>query len=56
LIHLYAGCAGGGDGYHDIDNPVDTGLRFPEPDEDWYNRCPGCGEVVRVEEGEDDGY
>lgn len=22
--------------YHDIDNPVDTGLRFPEPDDDGY--------------------
>lgn len=40
--------------YHDIDKPVDTGLRFPEPDEDGYSRCPECGEVVRLEEGEDD--
>jgi hypothetical protein len=40
--------------YHDIDNPVDTGLRFPEPDDDGYSRCPECGEVVRLEEGEDE--
>lgn len=33
---------------------VDTGLRFPEPDDDGYSRCPVCGEVVRVEEGDDD--
>ncbi len=39
--------------YHDIDNPVDTGLRFPEPDDDGYSRCPECGGVVRLEEGED---
>ena len=37
--------------YHDIDKPVDTGLRFPEPDDDGYSLCPGCGEVVRLEEG-----
>lgn len=37
--------------YHDIDNPVDTGLRFPEPDDDGYGRCPGCGEEVKGEEG-----
>ncbi len=36
--------------YYDIGNPVDTGLRFPEPDDDGYSRCPGCGEVVRLEE------
>lgn len=41
--------------YHDIDNPVDTGLRFPAPDDDGYSRCPECGEVVRLEEGADDG-
>lgn len=29
----------------------DTGLRFPEPDEEGVSRCPGCGEVVRLEEG-----
>ena len=40
--------------YHDIDNPVDTGLRFPEPDDDDYSRCPECGEVVRLEEEEDE--
>jgi hypothetical protein len=36
--------------YHDIDNPFDSGLRFPEPDDDGYSRCPECGEVVRLEE------
>lgn len=40
--------------YHDIDNPVDTGLRFSEPDDDGYSRCPECGAVVRLEEGEDE--
>lgn len=40
--------------YHDIDNPVDTGMRFPEPDEDGYSRCPECGEVVRLEDGDDE--
>lgn len=29
---------------------VDIGLRFPEPDEEGYSRCPGCGEVVRLDE------
>lgn len=40
--------------YHDIDNPVDSGLRFAEPDDDGYSRCPGCGEAVRLEEGDDE--
>ena len=39
--------------YRDDAIDVDTGLRFPEPDEDGYSRCPECGEVVRLEEGED---
>jgi hypothetical protein len=26
---------------------VDTGLRFPEPDEDGVSSCPGCGGEVR---------
>jgi len=32
---------------------VDTGLRFPEPDNDGYSRCPGCGVVVQLEKEED---
>lgn len=27
----------------------DTGLRFPEPDEDGVSVCPGCGEAVKGE-------
>lgn len=29
--------------YRDIDNSVDIGLSFPEPDEDEVNSCLGCG-------------
>lgn len=32
---------------------VDAGLRFPEPDSEGCSRCPVCGEVVRLEEGEE---
>ncbi len=32
---------------------VDIGLRFPEPDKDGYSRCPACGEVVRLEEDDE---
>lgn len=28
---------------------VDTGLRFPEPDEDGKNVCPGCVAAVKGE-------
>ena len=28
---------------------VDTGLRFPEPDEDGVSSCPECGGVVKGE-------
>ena len=28
---------------------VDTGLRFPEPDEDGVSCCPGCGGRVQGE-------
>lgn len=28
---------------------VDTGLRFPEPDEDGVSCCPGCGGEVKGE-------
>lgn len=28
---------------------VDTGLRFPKPDEDGVSTCPGCGETVKGE-------
>jgi len=38
--------------YPDGAEEVDIGLRFPEPDENGVSHCPGCGEVVRLEEGE----
>ena len=28
----------------------DTGLRFPEPDEDCVSSCPGCGGLVKLVE------
>jgi hypothetical protein len=28
---------------------TDTGLRFPEPDEDGASSCPGCGREVKGE-------
>lgn len=40
--------------YRDGAEDVDIGLRFPEPDNDGYSRCPACCEVVRLEEGDDD--
>lgn len=33
---------------------VDTGLSFPEPDKEGVSCCPGCGAVVRLEEGDDE--
>lgn len=27
----------------------DTGLRFPEPDDNGTSRCPGCGKKVKTE-------
>jgi len=33
---------------------VDTGLRFPEPDEDSMSSCPGCGALVKLEEEKDE--
>lgn len=40
--------------YHSGSDGVDTGLRFPEPDEDGASSCPGCGEKVKLEESDDD--
>lgn len=35
--------------YRDEAFAVDTGLRFPEPDEDGVSCCPGCGGMVKGE-------
>lgn len=40
--------------YRDGAEDADTGLRFPEPNEDGVSCCPGCGAVVRLEEGDDE--
>lgn len=35
--------------YRDDAFDVDTGLRFPEPDDDGVSTCPGCGGKVKGE-------
>ena len=40
--------------YRDGAEEIDSGLRFPEPDEEGVSCCPRCGAVVRLEEGDDD--
>ena len=35
--------------YRDDAIDVDTGLRFPEPDENGVSCCPGCGGKVKGE-------
>ncbi len=35
--------------YKEDATDVDTGLRFPEPDEDGVSTCPGCGVKVKGE-------
>ena len=35
--------------YRDYAMDADTGLRFPEPDDDGVSTCPGCGGKVKGE-------
>ena len=35
--------------YRDDEFDIDTGLRFPEPDDEGVSCCPGCGGEVRGE-------
>ena len=39
--------------YHEGAEPVDTGLRFPEPDDENKTVCPECGAVVVLVEHND---
>lgn len=40
--------------YYEGAEDVDTGLRFPEPDKNGVSKCPGCGGVVLLTEGDDE--